>query len=356
MRYVALAAFGISALLSADPAFAQPEPGQVTVEAVAAVTTSSAHADDPSVFLDGAATVRMGSGFDAVVRPYARRLPGGDWDALMYQLQVRYQSTTAIPVRIDAGIITSPLGLGTLELRADVNPTVGAPSYYFSSLPRFDSGSDRVQLMSGGYPLGAVASVSGEWWDARGGVTDGTPARSRKVPDAEGPARMAQFIAGAGVTPMPGLRFGTGFAKGAYRRAAGLADAVDAVDLPAEDRQATVLNVEGEYAFGFTRVSGEWVRDRFETDRGAAVARGFYVQAVQTLTPRIFAAGRIVRVSSPSVSGARERMGTVELTSGYRLTREWIVKGGYQATRKFGQDSFRHAAVGSLVWSQRWFR
>jgi hypothetical protein len=354
MRHAVLAAFGVFTVLSGHPAFAQPTPGQVTVEAVAAVTTSSIHPDDPSVFLDAAATVRMASGFDAVVRPYARRLPGGDWDALMYQLQVRYQSSTAIPVRIDAGIITSPLGLGTLELRSDFNPTVGSTSYYFSSLPRFDNGGDRVQLMSGGYPLGAMASVSGDRWDARGGVTDGTPARSRKVPDAEGPERMPQFVAGGGITPIPGLRIGTGFATGAYRRAATLADGADAG--PGQDRTATVLNVEGEYAFGFTRISGEWVRDRFETAQGAAVARGFYVQAVQTLTPRIFAAGRVVRVSSPSVSGARQTMGTVELTSGYRLTREWTVKGGYQAAQKFGQDSFRHAAVGALVWSQTWFR
>ena len=44
-------------------------------------------------------------------------------------------------------------------------------------LPAFD----RVTLMSGGSPLGAIVSASGARWDVRGGVTDDTPARGRKV-------------------------------------------------------------------------------------------------------------------------------------------------------------------------------
>ena len=104
---------------------------------------------------------------DVVVRPYFRRLPGGDWSKEMYQLQVRYQPDTSLPFRIDAGIISSPLGIIALEMRPDRNPIIGAPSYYFSPLPSFDGRFDRVQLLSGGYPLGIVASASKSRWDTR---------------------------------------------------------------------------------------------------------------------------------------------------------------------------------------------
>ena len=86
------------------------QPGRMAIEAVAAISTSSSDADDPFVFLDLANTIRVNEKLDVIVRPYARRLPGGDWDALLYQAQIRYQP--AEKVRLDAGIITSPLGLG----------------------------------------------------------------------------------------------------------------------------------------------------------------------------------------------------------------------------------------------------
>ena len=156
------------------PASAQGlQSGRMVFEAVAAVTTSSEAVDDPFVFLDLATTVRVNDKLDVIVRPWARRLPGGDWDLLFYQAQIRYQP--AERVRLDAGIISSPLGLGTLELRQDLNPLVGSPFYYFGRLPLFDRQSDRVQILAGGYPIGAVLSASGSWWDARTGITDGTP-------------------------------------------------------------------------------------------------------------------------------------------------------------------------------------
>ena len=112
MRRRGIALFTVPGALTAAawlfpvPATAQsPFADRVAVEAVAAVTTSSSAFDDPFVFLDGTATVRIGQGFDAVVRPYGRRLPGGDWSAEMYQLQLRYQSRTRVPFRVDAGII-----------------------------------------------------------------------------------------------------------------------------------------------------------------------------------------------------------------------------------------------------------
>ena len=140
---------------------AQDPTGHVAIEAVASGSVSSADDGDPFLIFDQTSTIGVGRGWDVVVRPWARRMPGGDWAAEMYQLQVRYTSSTRIPVRLDAGIICSPIGLSTLELRPDVNPTIGAPFYYFVPLPAFDGNFDRVTLMSGGYPLGALVSASG---------------------------------------------------------------------------------------------------------------------------------------------------------------------------------------------------
>ena len=64
-----------------------------------------------------------------------------------------------MPVRVDAGIITSPLGLNTLQQRADLNPTISPVFYYVGPLPRFETTFDGLKTMSAGYPLGAIVST-----------------------------------------------------------------------------------------------------------------------------------------------------------------------------------------------------
>lgn len=333
-------------------------PGVVrppAVEAVAAITTSSEAPGDPFLFFDLAATLPVGDRFAAIVRPYAHRLSGGEWAAEMYQLQLRYQSATRIPLRIDAGIITSPLGLGTLELRPDLSPTIKMPFYYTSPLPRFETRNYDLQLMSGGYPLGAVVSTSGVKWDARAGVTDSTPARARNVFDSERPPAMRQFVAGGGVTPVTGLRIGAGFAQGAYRPAD--SSALQAGP-PAGEAEATVFNLEAEYAFGHTRLSGEWVRNRFESAPDPAVTRGFFVRAVQAFGPRLFGTVQVVSVSTPVYAGGfqeRRRRSTAEVSAGYRLGHDLTVHGGYFLSRRYGAPESSHMAIASLVWARRWF-
>jgi hypothetical protein len=271
----------------------------------------------------------------------------------MYQLQLRYVSSTRVPFRLDAGIIPSPLGLATLELQPHRNPLIGAPFYYFSPLPAADGGRDRLNLLSGGYPLGAIVSASGTWWDARGGVTDGTPARPRSVFSGSRPTAAPQLVLGGGLSPFTGLRVGAGFATGRYRPRTTLANGsiLDA-------QRAAVFNLEGEYAVGHTRFSGEWVRNQFDTPAGAAVARGFNVQASHTVSPRIFAAARATRVTAPVVTTpveVRRTSTAFEATLGYRLTTELTVRGGYQRERSYTATGWRNAAVASIVWAERWW-
>ena len=61
--------------LSAQSMFSQ----RVAVEFASAITTSSTTPADPFVVFDATATVRMTGTLDVIVRPWVRRLPGGDW-------------------------------------------------------------------------------------------------------------------------------------------------------------------------------------------------------------------------------------------------------------------------------------
>lgn len=353
---------------------AQDPTGHAAVEAVASASVSSADDGDPFLIFDQTSTVGVGRGWDMVIRPWARRMPGGDWAAEMYQLQVRYTSTTRIPVRLDAGIICSPIGLSTLELRPDVNPTIGSPFYYFVPLPAFDGNFDRVTLISGGYPVGAIVSASGLHWDVRGGVTDATPTRARSVfSSSKGPGA-TQFVVGGGITPFAGLRFGGAVAAGRYRidslsqRTMVIPDGshgepyatngIVAKGTALPDASVNVYNVEGEYAIGYTRITGEIVVDRFETMISPAVSRGFNLLAVHTLSPRWFAAGRTVRASTPVLTGptaGRRIAKSAEATLGYRLNRTITFRAGYQGSTSFSRSSWQHAMAFSTVWSQRWW-
>jgi len=358
-------------LLHPSRAHAQDVTGRVAMEAVASISVSSADGGDPFLMFDQISTVEVGRGWEAIVRPWARRMPGGDWAAEMYQLQMRYTSSTRLPFRFDAGVISSPVGLTTLELKPDVNPTIGAPFYYFVPLPPFDGNFDRVTIMSGGYPLGAIVTTSGTHWDLRTGMTDATPARARSVFSSSKAPAAPQFILGGGVTPATGLRFGAGLAVGHYRvDSVAQKNMVIPADVyatvngvipkgtPLPDEMATVFNVEGEYAIGYTRVSGELVVDRFETLISPAIARGFNVVAVRTLSPRWFTAGRIVGAATPILTTPTpvRRVGkSAEATIGYRLTPTVTFRAAYQGSRGFSSSTWQHAVAVSTVWAQRWW-
>lgn len=324
----------------------EARPSRLSADTVVSASMLS-DAPRPGAMVDATIALDLGRGLTVIARPWAWRRPNATLTFQWYQLQVRYQSRTRLPVRVDAGIITSPLGLATLQQRADLNPTIAPVPYYVGRLPRIENTFDNLQMMSAGYPLGAIVSTSGGWWDLRGGVTDSSPARPR------GPLRggrhpaMAQVIAGAGITPRAGLRLGVGLARGGYRK--GTAEVAKGV--------ATVLTLEGEYTINHTRLSGEWVRNRFGSPASALTARAFYAQAVQTITPRLFGAARIARIDPPTLfpdaSDTDRRV--VELTAGYRLTREWTLRGGYLRERNYLASVWDHQAAVSVVWAKRWY-
>jgi hypothetical protein len=333
-------------LLAATAAAQESAEPRVSAEAVASASFISSNKHVGAV-VDVTSTLRLGGGAELIARPWAFRRPDGTSTVQWYQLQLRYATRTRVPLRVDAGVITSPIGLNPLQMRADLNPTISPVPYYVIPLPRFEPSFENLQPVTAGYPVGVVVSTSGTRWDLRGGVLDTTPARPGVTLKDDPYPSIAQGVVGGGITLRPGLRIGGAVAYGGYRKAS--------MTLPRGT--ATVANVEAEYTVNHTRLSGEVVFDRFTGSTGTVGARSFYVQGVQTLTPRLFAAGRFARVRTPPVfgRGITTDWMTSELTGGYRLSTHVTARAGYVGQRAyFGVWS--NAAAVSIVLDGRWWR
>jgi len=133
----------------------------------------------------------------------------------------------------------------------------------------------------------------------------------------------------------------------------------DEVPISASDRMATVVTVEGEWSFRYTKLAGEWMRDTLETNQGDAIESGWYIQGQQTLTPRWFVAGRVERLEGPPLLsqplGPRQTFAGTEETVGFRITPEITLRASYRARRLFSQPDYLHQAMASVVWARRWF-
>lgn len=310
------------------------------------------------VIVDALVSLEIGRGFRGIVRPFAQRLAStGEWNRQIWVATVRYEHQGSTAIRVDAGYIAPPIGLANLTLRPHLNPTIAQPSSLFQPLPSLQVRGPRTNLLGAIYPLGAVATVSSLRWDVRGGMIDTSPLRARRVFAQVNPPQFANLIVGGGITPVLGLRLGASLTRGGW---------VKAGETPAvtTDRSATVVTVESEFSFRYTKVAGEWVRDAVDTNGGTRVASGWYVQAQQTLTPRWFLASRLERMSSPRVvalPGAtavagidRLHFSGVEETLGYHLTPDITLRAAHRARRGFGRAGFDHTVAVSAVFARRW--
>src|SRR4029078_1476385 len=122
-------------------------------------------------------------------------------------------------VRVEGGLITSPVGLSNLQLRPHLNPTAAPRSALVQGLPSPEPLSPRLTLLGAVYPLGVSSTVSGTHWDARGAIIDTSPLRTRRTFGSADPPRLTNVVIGGGVTPIVGLRVGGSVTRGAWRRA-----------------------------------------------------------------------------------------------------------------------------------------
>lgn len=329
-------------------------PPWLSLDSVAAIDrTSDGNATAPTgVILDAFASAQLGNGFEVYARPFVQRLGSGEWNRQVWLAAVRFERKGAVGFRVDAGLIPSPIGLANLTLRPHINPTISQPASLFQGLPPPEPFSPRLTLLGAIYPYGVTATVSGSKWDARVAVIDTSPMRSRRVFGSVKPPRFANVVVGGGVTPVVGLRVGASVTQGGWKRAAERPLSADTLD-------ATVISVETEYSFRFTKFAGEWTRDALDTTTGRSVAIGWYVQGQHVLSPRWFAAGRLERIGAPEADPlvrlpASAFLGA-EQTLGYRLTPDVTFRLSHRARRTFAQEPFDNQMLGSVVWARRWF-
>jgi hypothetical protein len=347
------ATYVIALLLAAAPATAQQAtPSRFAIESVAAVDEAVDDAGNTTtgVSLDTVVSVGLAGHLEAIVRPLVQRLATGEWNRQIWVAAIRWERPGDVAIRIDGGLIPSPVGAANLLLRPQLNPTIGLPSSLFVRVP-LDPGSPRPTALGAIYPFGVSATVSGRHWDARAAVMETSPLRPRRIfyRDGTNPPRFTNVVAGGGVTPFVGFRVGASVTHGGWLQA-GESPVVT------NDRNATVVTVESEFSAGHTKVSGEWVRDLVEPVGGGDTRiSGWFLQGQQTLTPRWFAAGRIERIDTPlaPAPGVSDLAGFEEVV-GYRVTSEITVRAGHRARRVFGAPDYQHQAQVSVVWWRRW--
>jgi hypothetical protein len=356
----ALRAGALMLLAAATPAAAQQaRPSLFAIDTVAAVEQAFDGDGNYStgITFDGVVSAEIGRGFQGIVRPFAQRLASGEWNRQIWVATVRYERPAPLGVRVDAGLIPSPIGLANLTLRPQLNPTIAQPSSLFTPLPPLEPRGSRATLLGAVYAFGAQATVSVAQFDARVALIDTSPLRTRRIFAEANPPRFANLVIGGGVTPVVGVRVGASVTRGGWQKAG---------ESPfiTEDRQATIVTVESEIEFRYTRLTGEWTRDTLETSTGDRVASGWYLQGQQTLTPRWFVAGRVERMASPAVfwllGGAApplvvdQTLSGVETTAGFRLTPEITLRASHRARQGFGRPAFEQTVAVSAVWWRRW--
>jgi hypothetical protein len=246
----------------------------------------------------------------------------------------------------------SPIGIAMLENRPDLNPVVSQHSAYYLPLPRVDPEIPRTFLIAGAYPFGAQLTVSKGWWDARVAAIDSSPVRGRSLLGSNKPPRLLNGVAGVGVTPRVGLRLGVGFAYGPY------ASVDEVTDRSRGNREATMIQVEGEWSFRYTRIVGEWVHDVLETAQADARASGGWIEVTQTVSPRLFVAARVdgqhLDYQRP-VTGdfQRQDYDRVEGVVGFRVTPDLTLRGGYLGRKGYVVSHWDDQVIGSIVWQRK---
>lgn len=343
-------------LLAASDASAQ-SLARFSLDSVAAIDYFAGErtVDRPNIIIDVTAVARLGGGWRVYVRPWFRQPRAPHWDAEIYQAALQYERSGALSTRLDAGYIVSPIGLGMMDTRPGVNPTIAPHLSYFTPMPVFDPTAPRVQPLAATYPLGAQATVSTLTLDARAAIVSSAPTRTWVINGRRQPEAAPVLIAGAGITPRVGLRIGVAVAHGAYATRDELTTIAQG-----DERQTTIVNVEGEYSFGYTRVAGEFTRNRLDTNVGAETAYAWFIQGAQTLTPRWFVAARQEGTSAPPlrsgiVPGQRTSFHTSEATVGFRFHRDLTARASFMARRSFGRTTWDQQAGVSLVWARRWW-
>lgn len=349
----------LASLLVAAAAHAQPTSlSRVSVDSVLAADLfrGEGTTGNPDASVDVSSVFRVGGGWSVHVRPWFFRSSADNatWSRELYQAAVRYERAGRVGLRLDAGYIASPFGLGMLDMRADINPTIQPHLSYFVPLLRFDRSAPSVNALSASYPPGAVLTAATRRWDARVGVLGATPTRRYAFNSSNpNPGRTPTLVFGGGVTPRTGLRLGASLGRGPYAASSELSQSAGGRDL-------TLWTVEADYAVAYTRVAAEYTHQQFAWLGRRDASTTWFVQGAQTLSPRWMTAARHEVIRTPSstptgAAGAHYTFRTSEGALGYRLTPDLTLRTSVVAQRWFLAPKADRRVGVQLVWSRRWW-
>jgi len=350
-----LLVFGTAVLVVAATSAAAQDARPASTRRVAVDTVfgyldyPSASANSPAQFIfDTFASTEVHRQWQVSFRSKVWRV-GGDWHVFFDQIAVQTEFHKGSDWRIEVGRFPVPIGLGMTENRANLNAgMMWCHRPYYMPLPTIGADVPRVSLSAAVYPTGAQVMTSARHWDARAALVDLAPVQFWYEPVRA--SNRPNVILAGGVTPWQGFRIGAGAATGRFAA-------------PTASRgglQYVMANVEADYAFAYTRISGEWTRDRFETAVGDRVSRGVTLQVQQTLTPRLFVHSRMTLIESPQVAGTpvtatQRTYRSVDTTVGYRVTPEFTFRVGHSAVRSWTSGAFGQEMGLSLIWARRWW-
>jgi hypothetical protein len=365
-RLVCLVAI-TACLWMGNPAFAQgpveatPSSGspaqtsRIALDTVVAVDgdVGSSVTRKSTAWFDVFGAVQLGDRYSVRARPVVfRRSFDGAWQTQMYELALRYERPGNVGVRVDVGQFVSPIGLAILENRPNRNPVVSQHSTLYLPVVRYEPGTPTTYLIAASYPLGAQVTASTKQWDVRAAVTDSSPIRGRPFFGDNKPPRMLNAIAGGGITPRIGLRVGAAVAYGNYALAS------EVRDPSSGNREASMIQTEGEWAFGYTRIAGEWLWTWREMATGNARVNGGWIEATQTLTPRWFAAARYDDqhtdwTSQPDMRDRSEPYRRLETTMGFRVLPEVTLRASYMTRNGYVVGFWDDQFLASVVFAKK---
>lgn len=349
-----LAAFTI-AVVGCATAPAEAQTSRFALDAVVAADfdRGSQVVRKSTAWFDLFGAARIAGNLDLRVRPVVfRRSFDGSWQAQIYELALRYERPGTVGVRLDAGQLTSPIGLSVLENRPDRNPVVSPHSTLYLPIPRYEPGTPQTNLLAAAYPLGAKVTVSGATWDARAAVIDSSPVRGRPFFGDNKPPRMANVVAGVGFTPYIGVRVGLALGTGDY------AAESEVRNRSRGNRRATLTQVEGEWAFRHTRIAGEFLWTERELATADARVDGGWIEVTQTVHPRVFVAARYDDqwtewTNVPDNTSRHESYRRVEAAAGFRFTPDVTLRAAYMTRKGYVVSFWDDQFLASIVYAKK---
>jgi hypothetical protein len=354
---VRIAAFVLVASVIAPPARAQT--GRIALDAVASADADAGSTvrREPGVWFDVFGAFRIRDGLDLVARPVLlRRTFDGRWQKQMYQLGVRYER----PIDSTAG----SRAIGPHRRRADdvadrawdARKPAGSQSCRLATLrvlPAAASGRSGDTTDDVSDRRHVSVRRTGHAGDPTMGRTRGTHRRlARSWPEflwlqqaaADGElGRRSRHHAAHRSPPGHSLRLRTvreGIRVGQHTpRRSHSRDGADR---------------------GHTRIAGEVVASTLETARATdATARGGWIEATQTLHPRVFLAGRgdVQRFAYSLANGqpASQTYQRHEAIVGFRVTPDLTLRAGYMTRKGYVVFHWDDQFLASVTWQRKIF-